>query len=592
MLLSLGSLIKEYNLPVRGAIHVGAHLGQELHDYINIGFKSIAVFEPQVSKYNALLRRLDEFSSVDFRLFPLALGSSHRLAQLHVSVENDGQSSSILKPDKHLDLHPEIHFSGKEEVFVTRMDHVISNASDYNFVNIDVQGFELEVLKGMGHRILGRVDSLLLEVNKDSVYESCPHVDEIDAFLDGFGFKRVQTNWAGGMWGDAFYINTVSSRLRSLGTVSTAEPFLEIAPDKALVASGSKPLATLGSTSIPDDCVHGAYYSQFEHFYALIPPSSLQVLPLGRYGNQVTQVFNALAVAVAYGINEIYIPRSWSAFRCCGTPTANDCSLRVEYYDDNVIVDGALRSRFSFPAGSLSCLYSRVTVDHARKARDLLRKVLAPLDGCGVEDGMCDATIYIRSGDVFRHPHPLYAQPPLSYYKASIRHLIKKRILHDKPTVRIVCEDASNPVYNQLLQWFDKKNISASSDLGASFALDLQRILESRILIASYSSLMEVAWLLSDSLEYACFFGGIGRWRESYLTGSPRYELLPPASLDKAFIFDVPKRYQKLTAWSNSKIQRRIMLRCSTPKPPHLAFDMLSFGIEASKLKSFYNTNG
>ena len=69
---------------------------------------------------------------------------------------------------------------------------------------MDVQGYELEVLKG-SVETLKHVDYLMCEVNRAEVYEDCCMVNEIDSFLLPYGLERVETTWDGHTWGDAFY---------------------------------------------------------------------------------------------------------------------------------------------------------------------------------------------------------------------------------------------------------------------------------------------------------------------------------------------------------------------------------------------------
>ena len=70
---------------------------------------------------------------------------------------------------------------------------------------MDVQGYELEVLKG-GLETLHQVDYVYCEVNRDEVYENNAYVEEIDKFLSDYNMTRVETDWAGDIWGDALYI--------------------------------------------------------------------------------------------------------------------------------------------------------------------------------------------------------------------------------------------------------------------------------------------------------------------------------------------------------------------------------------------------
>jgi len=74
-------------------------------------------------------------------------------------------------------------------------------------MNIDVQGFELEVLRG-AKKTLKNIKWIMTEVNRDEVYENCCMVDEIDNFLLPYGLRRVETDWAGNTWGDALYVKS------------------------------------------------------------------------------------------------------------------------------------------------------------------------------------------------------------------------------------------------------------------------------------------------------------------------------------------------------------------------------------------------
>ena len=92
---------------------------------------------------------------------------------------------------------------------VRRLDEFLKSenlrALNYNMLNIDVQGYELEVLKGAGS-ILGCMQLMILEVNLAEVYEGCPLVGELDEFLKDYSFERVGTYWQSESWGDAIYV--------------------------------------------------------------------------------------------------------------------------------------------------------------------------------------------------------------------------------------------------------------------------------------------------------------------------------------------------------------------------------------------------
>jgi hypothetical protein len=117
---------------------------------------------------------------------------------------NGLESSSILKPKLHLELYPDITFDNTEEVEIKKLDDY--NYSNYNFMNMDVQGYELEVLRG-GSNTLQYIDYLYCEVNRNEVYEGNAYIQELDDYLFSYNMKRGETSWwDDGDWGDALYI--------------------------------------------------------------------------------------------------------------------------------------------------------------------------------------------------------------------------------------------------------------------------------------------------------------------------------------------------------------------------------------------------
>lgn len=110
----------------------------------------------------------------------------------------------------HLTEHPNVLFDGTTEVCKIKvLDKIIEedniNLNNYNLLNIDVQGYELKVLKG-AIKTLPYIKFIIAEVNRDEVYEGCPMVNEIDDFLKNFNFVNVYTYWQSTSWGDALYV--------------------------------------------------------------------------------------------------------------------------------------------------------------------------------------------------------------------------------------------------------------------------------------------------------------------------------------------------------------------------------------------------
>ena len=189
---------------IKGAIHIGAHYGEELEDYIEEGIQDILLFEPLEENFNIVEKKAKDLNA-NIEGYQVALGTQREGTTTMYVSDNEAQSSSILKPKVHLTHHPHVKFPTTEEVELATLDQY--NCHDYNFINMDVQGYELEVLKG-ATKTLEQISYVYCEVNRDEVYENNAYVEEIDEFLSKYGMERVETDWEGEIWGDALYIRT------------------------------------------------------------------------------------------------------------------------------------------------------------------------------------------------------------------------------------------------------------------------------------------------------------------------------------------------------------------------------------------------
>ena len=202
MLLNLLELKYKYNLYIKGVIHIGAHFGEENTVYDQLNIQNRIFFEPIKSNFMQLSNRLIDTNHI---LVNKALGNANKQIEMHTESENQGQSCSVLKPEIHLLQYPHIKFNNIEIVDMIKLNDFQYDIQNYNFINIDVQGYELEVFKGASNN-LKNIDYIMTEVNRAEIYCGCVKVEELDIFLQQYNFKRVETLWAGGSWGDAFYV--------------------------------------------------------------------------------------------------------------------------------------------------------------------------------------------------------------------------------------------------------------------------------------------------------------------------------------------------------------------------------------------------
>ena len=204
MLIKLSILNNEYNLEITGISHFGAHLGQEVPSYQDLGINNIYLFEPQKKIFNELQTKFVEENNI--KLYNFGLGSENKFVNLNLAPGNSGLSSSILNPVEHKNYYPDIEFSGSEKIKICIYDDL--NIKNVNFLNIDIQGYEMEALKGCTRVLGSEIDYIFIEISRKPLYEGSALVKDIDNFLSEFKFVRVKTKWASSKvpWADAFYI--------------------------------------------------------------------------------------------------------------------------------------------------------------------------------------------------------------------------------------------------------------------------------------------------------------------------------------------------------------------------------------------------
>lgn len=200
MLISFNDIVSKYSLSVSGVVHVGAHHGEEIPSYLDKGIRKIVCFEPLIENLQVLMK----YKSDIVKIYPYALGEKEDVVTIYRS-SNNLESSSVLRPKKHLEIYRYIDFPSTEEIKMKKLSSFRDRIDGCNFLNMDVQGYEYQVLMG-AEDCIDQFDYIYTEVNRDETYENNVLVDKIDEYLEQHDFVRVETDWSGIIWGDAFYI--------------------------------------------------------------------------------------------------------------------------------------------------------------------------------------------------------------------------------------------------------------------------------------------------------------------------------------------------------------------------------------------------
>ena len=192
--------------PILGLIHVGIHKGQEMPQYRAWGINNVRAYEPQPE----IFKHLYQHNRDGVVLVNKGCGNINGELEMNIETENDGESCSVLAPKKYLLQYPKHKFIDKIRIPIVRLDDDVPRPEMFDVLNIDVQGYELEVMKGAEKMLRKFIKVVITEVNFDELYEGCALLPEMDAWLKTVGFMRFLTDRQGGTWGNAIYMKTTA----------------------------------------------------------------------------------------------------------------------------------------------------------------------------------------------------------------------------------------------------------------------------------------------------------------------------------------------------------------------------------------------
>ena len=190
-----------------GVLDIGSRDG--LHPMFNevAPFIMAAGFEPDDEECKQLQNNLTmtaPYRSVTF--LPFALGKVDGQQMLHLCRSRG--TSSFLRPNRLiLDRFPEagrFDVQGSVPVQMKTLDGLIQESAGHqlprhvDYVKLDTQGSELDILQGAKNTLVEQVVALQVEVEFQKLYESQPVFRDVDLFLSQCGFtlfKLRRAEW-------------------------------------------------------------------------------------------------------------------------------------------------------------------------------------------------------------------------------------------------------------------------------------------------------------------------------------------------------------------------------------------------------------
>ena len=172
----------------------GGRYGMELREAGYHG--AIVSLEPLAEAFS----RLSRVCAGDprWRCLQVALGAREGRAEINVAANSD--SSSLLEmTGRHIDSEPDSAYVGTEQVEVRTLDSIwkeLVGGAARPFLKLDVQGFELEVLKG-AEDSLPRLAGIQAELSLVPLYEGAPLWREVIDHIEqrGLQLRSLETGF-------------------------------------------------------------------------------------------------------------------------------------------------------------------------------------------------------------------------------------------------------------------------------------------------------------------------------------------------------------------------------------------------------------
>ena len=199
---------------------IGACEGEDSIRYSKLFPQSnIFTFEPVPQNLERIKINIDKFQKKNISVFPYALSDRTGVSKFYISSgtpkgeeknanwDFGNKSSSLLQPDKHIDLVKFIEFNKEIEVNTITLDAFCyqNHIANIDFIHIDAQGAELLILTG-AREMMSSIKAIYLEVSNVTLYKDQPLSGDIEKFMIENNFKLIKETWDH-ICGDQLYIS-------------------------------------------------------------------------------------------------------------------------------------------------------------------------------------------------------------------------------------------------------------------------------------------------------------------------------------------------------------------------------------------------
>lgn len=158
---------------------VGLNIGEKSEQFLNLGARVVG-FEPQNECYQHSLTKFN--GNIRFNAENIALDDKKGTSTMYIASYHtiSSMSQEFINESKK-ERFTDYNWNQTREVFTDTLDNMIAKHGKPNFIKIDVEGYELNVLKGLKSSI----DTISIEFNPELCENTLQCLDYIDELNEG-----------------------------------------------------------------------------------------------------------------------------------------------------------------------------------------------------------------------------------------------------------------------------------------------------------------------------------------------------------------------------------------------------------------------
>ena len=183
---------------------IGAHKGESINFFLkNFDIKKIYSFEASPINFNKLHTAknnyIKKFSQSDIIIENYALGEKNENVYLNQSIESSSSTLNQINLDSNYFKKKKLLLNSVDEKFFTNIEVKMitlkyylekNNINKIDFLKIDTEGYEFEVLKGLSDKI-ANIGLIMFEHHYDDMIKKSYKYADINELLKFSGFNQI-----------------------------------------------------------------------------------------------------------------------------------------------------------------------------------------------------------------------------------------------------------------------------------------------------------------------------------------------------------------------------------------------------------------